>query len=143
MSDVARHPTPTDASVVRSEEELRVGTTAAPYERVRLRKRIVTEVRTVEVEVRREELVVEREPAGDAAGGVVDDRAVGEQAPLELTLHEEQVEVVTRVVPVERVRVAVDVVAAGEEPVDAELRREVVEVSGPDGRPLTDDRLKR
>ncbi len=49
------------AEVIRSEERLRVGTRREAVERVRLARRIVTEVRQVEIEVRREELVIERE----------------------------------------------------------------------------------
>ena len=45
------------AEVVRSEERLRVGTVRNPVERVRLSRRIVTELRQVEVAIRREELV--------------------------------------------------------------------------------------
>ena len=44
-----------------------MGTTWQPVERVRLSRRIVTELRQVEIEVRREELVVERSPVDDPA----------------------------------------------------------------------------
>jgi stress response protein YsnF len=51
-------------AMVRSEEELVLSTRAVEHERVRLVKRIVTETVTTTTEVRREELHVERLPAG-------------------------------------------------------------------------------
>lgn len=54
--------------VVRSEEELVVDTRVLGRERVRLVKRIVTESVTRTVELRHEELVIERETLGDAEG---------------------------------------------------------------------------
>jgi stress response protein YsnF len=57
-----------DGAMTRSEEELAgVRREWRPRERVRVRRRVVTEIRSVEVELRREELVVEREPVGDDA----------------------------------------------------------------------------
>lgn len=50
------------ATVVRSEEELVIGRERVAHERVRLVKRIVTETVTQTIEVRREELHVERLP---------------------------------------------------------------------------------
>src|SRR5687768_13223058 len=50
------------AETVLSEEQLEVGTEVRPAERVRLRKHVVTEEVTVTVQVRREELVIDREP---------------------------------------------------------------------------------
>ncbi|PZE76138.1 hypothetical protein DEI82_06495 [Curtobacterium sp. MCBD17_019] len=100
-----------DVAVTRSEERLVVRTDAVPVRRVRIRKVIVSEERTVTVTVRREELRVEEEPLDGI--DVVDPGTVlpiGSADAIELVLHEEQVEVVTRVVPVERVRVVTDVV---------------------------------
>lgn len=51
-----------DVAVTRSEERLVVRTEAVPVRRVRIRKVIVSEERTVTVTVRREELRVEEEP---------------------------------------------------------------------------------
>lgn len=59
------------AEVVLHEERLRVGTRRMPVERVVVRRRVVTEVRHVQVTVRREELEVVRvpiEPYGRATG---------------------------------------------------------------------------
>ncbi|WP_181439723.1 DUF2382 domain-containing protein [Curtobacterium sp. MCBD17_028] len=100
-----------DVAVTRSEERLVVRTDAVPVRRVRIRKVIVSEERTVTVTVRREELRVEEESLDGT--DVVDPGTVlpiGSADAIELVLHEEQVEVVTRVVPVERVRVVTDVV---------------------------------
>lgn len=122
--------------ITRSEEELRVGRTWRPRERVRLHKRVVTETRTYTVELRREELVIEREPAAgteavQAEGGAAD-------GPLEIVLHEEEVVVEKRVVPRERVRVHKERITE-DRPITADLRREEVDVES-DGavrRPAT------
>ncbi|WKK71888.1 DUF2382 domain-containing protein [Rathayibacter oskolensis] len=55
-------------SVIRSEERLEVTTVRTATERVRIRRVIVTEERTVTVSLRREELVIEREPLDGAVG---------------------------------------------------------------------------
>jgi uncharacterized protein (TIGR02271 family) len=118
------------AEVVRSEEQLSVGTVSTPVRRVRFRKVIVSEERTVTVTVRREELRVDEEPiSADEAdvllAGITATETDTEDA-FELVLHEEQIEVVTRVVPIERVRVSKDVVTV-ETPVTESVRREQVE----------------
>lgn len=119
------------ASVVRSEERLRVGHTLVAAERVLVRRRVVTETRMVEVQVRREELVVERVPVGpgDRAAGAGALGTGGPGTPGELVLElREEVPVLTTVVrPVERVRVRVERVA-GTQQVTAELRHEEVVV---------------
>jgi uncharacterized protein (TIGR02271 family) len=99
--------------VLLSEERLRAGTRTVERGRVRVAKRVVVEERTVTVQVRREELVVEHLPAG--AGSPAERRAgVPGEPVLELTLAEEEVEVVTRAVPRERVRVYVDTLESTE-----------------------------
>ncbi|WP_432561741.1 YsnF/AvaK domain-containing protein [Kineococcus sp. SYSU DK003] len=106
-------------------EELLLGTERLATQRVRFRKRIVTTTRTLEVPVRLEQLVVEREPL---AGTAVPARsgASGDEE-IVLVLHEEVPDVTLRVVPVEQVRVQVRTVA-GEQVVTADLRTEVVDV---------------
>jgi uncharacterized protein (TIGR02271 family) len=131
-------PAPDRVEVVRREEELSVERVRVPRERLRLRKRIVTEPVTLTVELRREELVVEREPIRE--GEEVVGRAI-DDAPLEIVLHTEEPVVATRVVAVERVRVVKQTVVEERELVD-ELRKEqvVVEGSAPverRGEPLT------
>ncbi len=111
--------------ITRSEEELRVGSTWRPRERVRLHKRVVTETRTYTVELRREELVIEREPASGTEG--VQAEAGADDGLLEIVLHEEEVVVEKRVVPRERVRVRKERITE-ERPVTAELRREEIDV---------------
>ena len=110
--------------ITRSEEELRLTSAWRPVERLRLRKRIVTEQRVVTVELRREELVVERETLDDAPATWGDP---GSREPLVLTLSEEQAVITTVVVPVERVRVVVDRVTEEHE-LRTTLRAEQVDV---------------
>lgn len=127
---------PTDAvepvaDLVLSAEVARIGTRQAPAGTVRIGKRVVTETRTVTVQVRREELYVEHiaapEPAADLADGadVSALGASGEGPVLVLVLHEEVPEVIARVVPTERVSVFVDRVD-GIETVSTDLRHEEV-----------------
>jgi len=117
--------------MIRHAEQLRAGVEWVAAQRVRVSKRIVTETRTITVELRREELVVERTfdtsgLAGDSTAGSEPGGADG--APfLELVLHEEVPEVSVGVVAVERVRIFKDTVS-GTTLVQADLRREEIEV---------------
>lgn len=116
-----------EVEVVRSEEQLRVDRATVPHERVRVTKRIVEEEATVTVTLRREELVVEREPVADPDAVALpegEDRVA--EGALEFFLLAERPVVSTRVVPVERVRVGKDV-AVEEAPVSATLRREEID----------------
>ncbi|WP_432488119.1 DUF2382 domain-containing protein [Kineococcus sp. SYSU DK018] len=113
------------AEVLRSAEELRVERVRVPRERVRFRKRIVSEVRTVQVPVRVEQLVIEHEPL-DADGTAPAGRTTPAE-PLEIVLHEEVPVVSLRVQPTEVVRVGVRT-AAAEQVVQAQLRTEQVAV---------------
>ena len=115
-------PSREHVEVVRSEEELVVGRVRVPTERVRVRKVIETEEVTVTVPLRREVLVVEREPL---TGGAPLGAGATDDVPLELVLREEEPVVSTRAVPVERVRVVKRVVAEERLVVD-ELRAEQV-----------------
>lgn len=119
------HTSP-EAEVVLHEERLVVSTQRVAVERVRISKRIVTEVRTVEVPVRVEQLVVTREPLDAGEVPVADP---GTRAgDLVLVLHEEVPEVTLRVVAVERVLVTTQDVA-GEQTVSAVLAAEVADIS--------------
>ena len=121
------------AEVTRSEEQLRVGTVRHPVERVRLSRRIVTELRQVEVEIRREELVVEREVIADlrdsdgpGASGTSD----GEwpvQDELVIVLSQEVPIITMETQPYERVRVRVERVTE-QRAVTEQVRREEVVV---------------
>lgn len=115
MTDSAPHvqsdPTRTSsaASIVRSEEQAHVRTVSTPRSRLRIQKVIVTEERTITVQVRREELRVTEYPASDiladATGNASTAPVTTHDADFDLVLSEEQIEIHTRIVPVERVRV--------------------------------------
>ncbi|MDP9396430.1 MAG: YsnF/AvaK domain-containing protein [Actinomycetota bacterium] len=111
-------------SVVRLEEQLRVATERVGVERLRVSKRVVTETVTRAFEVRREELVVESSPIASGAPG---DAGPAGSGPIEIVLHEEQIVVETRLVPVERVRIDVERVVE-QRPVSEVVRREEVVV---------------
>ncbi|MWV50670.1 DUF2382 domain-containing protein [Rathayibacter sp. VKM Ac-2803] len=109
-------------SVIRSEERLEVTTVRIATERLRIRRVIVTEERTVTVRLRREELVIEREPVESSPVG--DSPVAG---PVTMVLHAEEPVVTTRVVPVERVSVIVDRITAMRTVSDS-VRKERVDV---------------
>jgi len=115
-----------DAAMTRSEEELRVGTTARETGRARLQKYIVTEHVQTTVPVQREEVRIEREPITDANI----DNAMGgpelSEEEHEVVLREEQPVVDKRVVPKERVRLDTDTVTDDVE-VSEQLRKERIE----------------
>ena len=90
-----------------------------------MRKRVVTEQRVVTVELRREELVVEREPLEEVPA--VPGEAPPVPEPLVLTMSEVQAVITKVVVPVERVRVVVDRVTEEHE-LRTTLRAEQVDV---------------
>jgi uncharacterized protein (TIGR02271 family) len=121
--------------LVLREERPVVGTEQRVVGRVHLRRRVVTEVVTLQVELRREELVIEREtiePSALGAGLPPAPEALTDGEPLVVVLHEEQPVVEKRIVPVERV-VLRKSEAVERVDVEAEVGREVAEV---DGRPL-------
>jgi len=121
--------TPHEATVVLHAERLLTSTQRVAVERVRISKRIVTEVRTLEVPVRVEQLLVSREPlnAGEPLPLQPGDRA----GDLVLVLHEEVPEVTLRVIAVERVVVTTQNVA-GEETVSVDLATEVADITTTD-----------
>jgi uncharacterized protein (TIGR02271 family) len=111
-----------DASVVRSEEQVDIGTRRREAGKARLRKYTVTEHVTKTVPVTREEVRVEREPIrpGDTARGAFgDDEA-------EVTLHEDEVVVDKETRPVERVSLDKDTVTEDRQ-VTEEVRKERVD----------------
>ena len=122
--DGTKVPEGDGVDLVRSEERLAVTTRRVPIGRAVLRKRIVVERRTITVDVAHEEVVLDHEPFDgddtDAAHGA-------HRAPPELVLHEEQVVVTTRIIPVERVKVVITSVQEEQE-ITEELRREQVDV---------------
>ena len=121
--------------LTRSEERLRIGTRTVPAGRVRLRKHVVTEMETVQVPVKKERLVLEREPiaTGEADGEAPAGGVALEEAEHEIVLSEERVVVTKETVPVERVRIGKEVVT-DDVTVTEEVRKEQVEADG-DGQP--------
>ncbi len=122
---------PRDADTVevtRSEEQLRVMFERVPYQRVRVVKHIVTEEVTRTFQVRREELRIEPEDVTGAAPVEPWAARLTRDEPLVLTLSEEELTVATRVVPRERVRLWVEDVPLGDQTVQADLRKEQIEV---------------
>ena len=114
-------------TLIRSEEELDVGTETARRGRAGVRKRVKTEQVERTVPVEREELRVEREPIPAAERGDAE-IAEGEHT---IELHEERPVVEKQVVPKERVRVGKEVVT-DEEQVSEEVRKEELDVDDPD-----------
>ncbi|MFE9461360.1 PRC and DUF2382 domain-containing protein [Streptomyces californicus] len=110
--------------MVRSEEQLHVGTEEYESGRARLHKYVVTEEVTRTVPVSHEEVRVVREPLqpGDKTAGTTD---FGEQ-DVEVTLHAERATVRKEAVPVERVRLETDRVTEQKE-VSAEVRKEKID----------------
>ena len=119
-------PTPASAAeVVLHQERLRIDLPRAPTQRVVFRKRIVTEVRQVEVTARREELVVEHLAL---TGGPGDSPGTAPKQPLLIVLTEGVPTVQLRTRPYERVTVDVHTVTE-EHDVNAIVSRELVELS--------------
>jgi uncharacterized protein (TIGR02271 family) len=124
------HAAHDEPEVVLSEEQLAVETRATATERVRVRKRVVTEDVTVTVTVRREELVIEREPvAGTShkAAEAADFPLPTDTGEVEFVLHAEEPVVTKRVVPVERVKLSRNTITEERRIVDT-VRRERAEV---------------
>ena len=114
-------------AVTRIEEHLEVGVEQHATERVRLRKHIVTQVETVTVTLRREELRIERVPiSSDEASGVAAGAGIGE-SETEIILYEERPVVTTVARPVERIRLTREVVSE-EQTVTGDVRKERIEV---------------
>jgi uncharacterized protein (TIGR02271 family) len=125
----------TEAAVIRSEEHLEIQTIWSPSRRIRIAKRVITESKTITVDVRHEELVIEEIPLGvDQPGadqpGADQPGDEGRPAGLVLTLSKEHVVVDRQVTPVERVWVTVSLNAGAVE-VSANLDQERIAVDHP------------
>lgn len=129
-----------DGSMVRSEEQLRVGTEQVAARRMRVVKYVVTEEVQISVPIRREEIRIEEVPQGalDTDGGVVTEGeplqagpatggSLPDGLPDEIVLHTERPVVTVEVVPVERVRLTTELVA-GQTSVSETVQREQVTV---------------
>ena len=119
--------------MTRSEEQLRVGTERVATTRARLVKYVVTEDVQITVPIRREEIRVEQVPldaVDDDPGESLVSADAGARStglPDEIVLHTERPVVTVEVVPVERVRLRVDVVE-GQETVTEQVQREQIVV---------------
>ncbi|MCX5401452.1 PRC and DUF2382 domain-containing protein [Streptomyces sp. NBC_00102] len=110
--------------LIRSEEQLRVGTEEYESGRARLHKYVVTEEVTRTVPVSHEEVRVVREPLAPGEK-VTGQTSIGEQ-DVEVTLHAERATVRKEAVAVERVRLERDRVTEQKE-VSAEVRKEKID----------------
>jgi stress response protein YsnF len=118
--------------VTRHEERVTVGVTRTPHRVVRVRRRIVTEVRLIEVELRSEVLDIDWHEADPSDPSQADDSGVEPQR-LEFVLHAEEPEV--RLVTVARERIILNrVTVPGTEEVEAAVRSERISVD-PGRRP--------
>ena len=118
----------TQAEVIRSEERLQITRERQPVERVRLRKRIVTEYVTQTIPVQREVVEIEqiREPDVPLDEHAEHVGAEVAEGVYELILYKEVPVIGKRVVPVERVRMRV-LAHTEEVTVTEQLRSEKVE----------------
>ncbi|HEY9437142.1 MAG TPA: PRC and DUF2382 domain-containing protein [Streptomyces sp.] len=116
--------------IIRSEEQLLVGTEEYESGRAHLRKYVVTENVTRSVPVSHEEVRVVREPLqpGDRSTGQT---GIGEQ-DVEVTLHAERATVRKETVPMERVRLETNRVTEQKE-VSAEIRKEKIDYADDKG----------
>lgn len=139
----------TDGGMVRSEEQLRVGTERVAATRVRLVKYVVTEEVQITVPIRREEIRIEEVPVDAVDDGVGEslmpaDHSHGVHSagqagtpptgagaagglPDEIILHIERPIVSVEVVPRERVRLRTELVQ-GQETVTEQVQREQIVV---------------
>lgn len=112
-----------DRAMLRSEEQLHVGTEQHTTGIARIRKRVVTEDVRQTVRVSHEELQTLREPITDAAvlpAGVI------EEKEYEIILSEERLVVSKEIVPVERVLIRKHVVTEDQQ-INETLRREQID----------------
>jgi uncharacterized protein (TIGR02271 family) len=110
--------------VQRSEEELVAGTREREAGALRVRKRVRTEHKTIEVPVRREEVHVERVPlSGEATAAEAE---IGEEE-IVVPVIEEEVVISKRPVVKEEIRIRKDVVEETEV-VEEDVRREEIDV---------------
>jgi uncharacterized protein (TIGR02271 family) len=126
-------PTAGRRELILSEEQLAVSTVRVPARRVRLEKYVVTETRTITVQVSHEEVrLVE---VGLDEGDPDTDTDVQATDPDRwLTVSEERIAITTEVVPLERVRLAVTSVSE-DRTVRDDIRREQVAFETDTGLP--------
>jgi len=120
--------------LIRSEERLNVTTARVPGGWARLEKFLVTETKTITVEVTHEEVRLVHEKADGAAGPQPGPGAQKNQARW-MYVSREEVVVTKRVVPVERVRLEVYPVTEQRQ-VSDQVRKEQIDTAG---LPVTGD----
>jgi stress response protein YsnF len=151
---------PAEGGMVRSEEQLVVGTERVATTRARLVKYVVTEEVQITVPIRREEIRVEEVPldapdpgpgesllpadqlpsggrgaAGYATGGYdTGGYQLADGLPDEIVLHTERPVVSVEVVPVERVRLRTETVEGQERITEQVQREQIVVDESPSGR---------
>lgn len=111
-----------DASLTRSEEEIRVGTERVASGQVRLRKYVETEPVEAEVELKRETVEVERRPIDREVSG-----ADFEEKEIEVSLHEERPVVEKQTVAKEEVALSKNI-ETERETIRDDVRKERIEV---------------
>jgi len=119
---------PDEVTLIRSEEQMRVGTERRESGRVRISKHIETEPIERRISVSHEDIEVKREPVTDAEHISGEDISEDEQ---EIILHEEHPVVSTENVPVERVHVT-RTEREEEQTVRAEVRKEKIDIERDD-----------
>lgn len=112
--------------LVRSEEQLRVGTQRVATGRARLEKFVVTEEQTITVSVSHDEVRLVREPITDDSSIDLADLPAGDSVP-EIILTEERIVITKEIVPVERVRLETVAVTEQRE-VTETVRKEQIEL---------------
>jgi len=117
--------------LVTHEEQLQARPVAQQVGEVGLRKEVIEETQTIDVPVRREEVVIERRPV---SGDATDTGSIGEASDtIRVPVMQEQVEVSKVVRPVEEVELSKRVVQDTERVSDT-VRREEVRVEGDEER---------
>lgn len=109
--------------MIRSEEQLKVGTQRVETGRVRLVKHVVTEEQQITVPVTHEEVRIERQPIDPRNAGKA---KIGEEQQ-EIVLHEEQAVVAKESVPVEQVTMRTEAVTEQQQIRD-KVRKERIDV---------------
>lgn len=126
------HRADPDVAVTLFAERVDASTRWDATETVTVARRVVTTTKTVEVTVRREELVVESSRRSAEAASAADLHP--EHEPLVILLREEVPEVTMRVVPYEQVSVHVERVHTEDQRIDTQVRHDAVEFTQEDSR---------
>jgi uncharacterized protein (TIGR02271 family) len=116
-----------EISIPLYEEQITVGTRTVEAGAVRLRKQVTTETVNQPVQIRRETLVVDREPGGDSAQDAIGKFGPFEPSEIVIRLQQEEPVVEKRIVATGRI-VAKTATNAEQVTVSREIRRENIEV---------------